>query len=117
MNSAKTIMDELERLAEQRGVIDWNTWMTGAVKLCALLQNEEDKLAEMEHAVIKMKAAYVGEGKTSAAAKLLVEGDDLFLAVMKQRSFVKRCDETIRIAKKFASLSRDAEYNQSYANS
>lgn len=117
MNTAKTIMEELERLAEQRGVIDWNTWMTGAVKLCALLQNEEDKLAEMEHTLIKMKAAYIEDGQTAAAAKLLTEQDDLYLQVMKQRAFVKRCDQTIMIAKKFASLSRDAEYNQSYANS
>jgi len=116
-NTAKTIMEELEKLAEQRGVIDWNTWMIGAVKLCALLQNEEDKLAEMEHTLIKEKADYIAMGKNVSAAKLIVESSNLYLDVMKQRAFVKRCDETIKLAKRFASLSRDAEYNQSYANS
>lgn len=106
-NTAKSIMDGLEKLAERRDAIDWNVWMVGAAKLCALLQNEEDHLAEMEHTLIKMKAAYIEEGKTAAAAKLLVEQNDLYLTVMKQRAFVKRCDETIKIAKKFADLSRD----------
>lgn len=107
MNTAKSIMEHLERFAESRDAIDWNTWMIGAAKLCALLQNEEDHLAEMEHKLIKMKAAYIEDGKPANQAKLLVEQDDLFLDVMKQRAFVKRCDETIKIAKKFADLSRD----------
>lgn len=100
-------MTALEKQSEERGTLDWQSWMIGAAKLCALLQNEEDHLADMEHTIIKMKAAYIGEGKTAAAAKLLVEQDDLYLAVMKQRAFVKRCDETIAIAKKFATLSKE----------
>lgn len=107
-NTARSIMDRLEKMSEERGTLDWQTFMSGAAKLCALLQTEEDHLAEMEHVLIKMKAAYIEDGKPANKAKLLVEQDDLFLAVMKQRAFVKRCDETIKIAKKFADLSRDA---------
>jgi hypothetical protein len=106
-NTAKGIMDTLENLAKVRGVIDWHTWMEGAVKLTALLQTEEEHLAEMEHRLIKMKAAYIEEGKTAAAAKLLVEADDLYLAILKQRAFIKRCDATVAIAKKHATLSAD----------
>lgn len=106
-NTAKGIMETLEALARERGVIDWHTWMEGAVKLTALLQEEEEKLAEMEHQLIKMKAAYIEEGKSAIAAKLLVEADDLFLNVLKQRAFIKRCDATINIAKKHATLSAD----------
>jgi len=107
MNTAISVMEGLEKLAEERGVIDWNSWLQGAAKLSALLQNEEEQLAEMEHTLIKMKAAHIEEGKSAAAAKLLVEADDLFLAVMKKRAFVKRCDETIKICKRFASISGD----------
>lgn len=109
MNSAVTIMEALERLAQEKGVIDWHTWMEGAMKLCALLQREEEELAEMEHALIRMKAKYIEEGRPANQAKLLTEQDPLFLTVMKKRAFIKRCDETIKIAKKHASISSEQQ--------
>lgn len=86
--------------------------MRGAGKLCALLQNEDDKLAEMEHRFIKVKAAYIEEGKPANQAKLLAEQADEYLALLKQRAFVKRCNDTIAIAKKMATLAREAYLNQ-----
>ena len=108
LNSAKSIMEQLEMLAQERGVLDWQTWLTGAVKLTALLQSEEDELAEMEYALIRMKAAMIEEGKSAIAAKHLVEADPLFLDILKKRAFIKRCDATIAIAKKHATLSSEA---------
>lgn len=107
MNTAKSIMDTLQRLAEERGHLDWITWLEGATKLTALLQVEEEELAEIEHKLIRMKAAFIEEGRPANQAKLLVEADPLFLEVLKKRAFIKRCDETIRIAKKHASISSD----------
>lgn len=100
-------MEALETLAKERGHLDWHVWLEGATKLTALLQVEEEELAEMEHSLIKMKAKYIEEGKPANQAKLLVEQDDRFLAVMKKRAFIKRCDATIAIAKKHASISSD----------
>lgn len=105
--TARTIMKKLEEYAEENRPLDWEQWMRGAGKLCALLQSEDESLAEMEHRLIKMKAAYIEEGKPANQAKLLVEQDGVYLEVLKQRAFVKRCEETIRIAKKMAALSRE----------
>lgn len=107
MNSAESIMNALEVMATRKDVLDWHVLMDGAMKLCALLQNEENELAEMEYILIRMKAAYVSDGKPANQAKLLVEADPLYLDLMKKRAFIKRCDETIRLAKKHASLSSE----------
>lgn len=107
MNSAKSIMESLERIAKEKGTLDWQQWMEGAMKLVALLQVEEDELAEMEHQLIRMKASFIEEGKPANQAKLLVEQDYLYLEVMKKRAFIKRCDATIMMAKKYATLSKE----------
>ena len=109
MNTAKSIMEALAELAENKGDLDWHMWMDGAMKLTALLQTEEEELAEMEHRLIRMKAAWVEEGKPANQAKLLTEADPLYLDVLKKRAFVKRCDETIKMAKKHATLSSDMQ--------
>lgn len=107
MNTAKSIMETLETLASERGHLDWHLWMEAATKLTALLQTEEEELAEMEHTLIRMKAAFIEEGRPANQAKLLVEADPLYLEVLKKRAFIKRCDETIKIAKKHASISSE----------
>jgi hypothetical protein len=102
-------MEKLEELASNKGTLDWHQWMEGAVKLSALLQVEEESLAELEHTLTKMKAAYIQDGKPANQAKLLTEADDLYLAYLKKRAFVKRCDETIKCAKRHATLSAEMQ--------
>lgn len=108
-NTAQSIMSSLEDLAKEKGTLDWHTWMEGATKLTALLQVEEEELAEMEHSLIKMKARLVEAGRPANQAKLIVESDDRYLEVMKKRAFIKRCDATIMVAKKHAQLSSDMQ--------
>tara|TARA_R110000868_G_scaffold160342_1_gene389806 strand:+ start:7939 stop:8286 length:348 start_codon:yes stop_codon:yes gene_type:complete len=106
-NDAKSIMDKLEQLAQERGHLDAFVWLEGAVKLSALLQTEEEGLVEVEHALIKMKAELIEGGRPANQAKLMVEADDRYLWVMKQRAFIKRCDSIIQLAKKHATISSD----------
>lgn len=100
-------MQKLEELASNRGHLDWHLWMEGSMKLTALLQSEEERLAELEHTLIKMKAAYINDGKPANQSKLLTEADPLYLEVMKLRAFIKRCDETIKVAKLHARISSE----------
>ena len=102
-------METLAKLAEERGHLDWLTWLEGATKLTALLQVEEEKLAELEHTLTKMKAAYIEDGKPAVQAKLLTEADPLYLEFLKLKAFIKRCDETIKMAKKYATLSAEMQ--------
>ena len=104
---AHAIMDSLEEFAKTNRPLNWEEWMRGAGKLNALLQTEDEKLALLEHTFIKIKAVYIEEGKPAAQAKLLAEQGEEYLELMKQRAFVKRCEETIRIAKKMATLSKE----------
>lgn len=107
MTDARSIMEYLERAAQENLPLGWEDWLRGAAKLNALLQNEDDKLALLEHLFIKMKAEYIEEGKPAAQAKLLAESDDAYLELMKQRAFVKRCNEQIMLAKKMATLTKE----------
>ena len=106
-NTAQSIMRALETAAKEKQSLDWRQWLEGATKLAALIQLESDELAEMEYAITKVKARHVEDGKPANQAKLLTEADPLYLDYLKKKSFVKRCDEMIKISKKFATLSAD----------
>ncbi len=107
-NTAESIMDWLVESAEKREPINPHLWLEAAMKLATLLQTEEDRLAEIEHTLIKMKAAHIEEGKTAAAAKMLVEADELYLSYLKLNSLIKRADKVILMAKKYATVDSES---------
>lgn len=102
MNSARSIMETLQDMAEKPGVIDANRWLTGAMKLRALLQDEQEKLVDMERQVQDLKATYLAEGDTASAAKIKTETSDIYVAARKQEVFVKTALDLVLLAKKYA---------------
>lgn len=108
-------MEGLSSLAEQRGTLDWHLWMEAATKLNALLEPEQHKKFELESRLAKMKAAYLEEGQTAAYAKSMVEAQDEWLEYKKQSALVDRAIETIRLAKKHATLSKEIEWSGQFA--
>ncbi len=104
MNTVDSIMTWLVETAEKREPINPHLWLEAAMKLATLFQTEEDRLSEIEHTLIKMKPPHIEEGKTAAAAKLLVEADDLYLEYLKLNALIKRADKVILMAKKYATV-------------
>lgn len=107
MNTARTIMDKLQSMAEQPGSIDAATWLQGAMKLRVLVQEEQEKLVDLERKVQELKATYLSEGDSAQAAKIKTETSDLFVETRKQEVFIKTALDTILLAKKYATVETD----------
>lgn len=106
-NTAKAIVNTLQCMAEQKGDIDAQTWLTAAMKLRVLLQNEQEELVEMERKVQELKATYLSEGDTASAAKIKTETSDLFVETKKKEVFIKTALDTVLLAKKYATTESD----------
>ena len=107
MNTAQSIFEQLQTMAEQPGVIDANTWLQGAMKLRVLLQGEQEKLVDMERKVQELKAIYLDEGKSATASKILTETSDVFVEARKQEIFIKTALDVVLLAKKYATTEVD----------
>lgn len=112
MNTARSIMEKLNDMAEQPGIVDANTWLNGAMKLRVLLQNEQEKLVDMEREVQELKASYLLNGDPANAAKIKTETSDLYAATKKQEVFIKTALDTILLAKKYATVETELHNGQ-----
>jgi len=107
MNTARSIVEQLQKMSEQEGVIDANTWLTGAMKLRLLLQEEQDKLVEMEQAVTILKSMHLDAGETASSAKIKTETSDVYVEAKKQEVFIKTALDVVLLAKKYATTEVD----------
>jgi len=107
LNSARSIMEALQVMAQKQGGTDPHTWLSGALKLRVLLQTEQENLVDLERKVQELKATYLSEGDSAASAKIKTETSDLFVETKKQEVFIKTALDTILLAKKFATTELD----------
>lgn len=109
MNTLESIMEALEDMATRKEPIAPHLYLEGAVKLNALLQNTIERKYEIESRLNKMRAAYLEEGKTAAFAKGMIEAQDEWLEHKKLSALIERALETIKLAKKYSTLSIEME--------
>ena len=107
MNTPQTIMAKLQAMAENKGEIDAEQWLTAAMKLRVLIQTEQERLIELERDIQDLKATYLSEGDSATAAKIKTETADIFVEARKLETFIKTCLDTILLAKKYATVSTD----------
>jgi hypothetical protein len=112
MNTATSIMEALAGMSERKEPIQGHLWLEAAMKLNALLQNEQEHKYEIESRLNKMRAAYLEEGKSAAYARGMIEAQDEWLEYKKLTALIERAIETIRLAKKNATMAQDLEHNQ-----
>ncbi len=107
-----SVMKFVNDSISKREVIDVNTWLDVAQSLNALLENEQNKLFELEKEVAESKMVAIEAGDTVAKAKIRVETSPLFMESRKQKAKVERAIELIRISKQQARLTNDNYHNQ-----
>jgi hypothetical protein len=112
MNTVTSIMDALAKMAEQKEPIHGHVWLEAAMKLNALLQGEQERKYEIESRLNKMRAVYLEDGKTAAFARGMIEAQDEWLEHKKISALIERAIETIRLAKKNATLAQELEKGQ-----
>ncbi len=102
MNTAQSIVETLQAMAEQRGDIDAHLWLQAAMKLRVLLQTEQEELVDLERRVQELKATYLSEGDTASAAKIKTETSDIYAEAKKKEVFIKTALDLVLLAKKYA---------------
>lgn len=107
--TTETIIEFLEDAVRKKKVLSPHVYMDAAHKLTILLGEEQDNLYELQSGLAKMKAAYIAEGDTSAAANAKIEAEDGYLEMQKQKGKLKQIVEFIRISKTRAKL-KDEEW-------
>ena len=106
-NTARSIVELLQTMAEKRGDIDAHLWLTCAMKLRVLLQGEQEKLVDMERDVQIMKADFLKAGDSAVSAKIKTETSDIYVEMKKQEVFIKTALDLVLLAKKYATTETD----------
>jgi hypothetical protein len=109
--SADTILSFLKESVEQRKPLPPSTWVDAAEKLNVLLEDETDKLYELQKAVASLKVGFIKSDMSVAEAKTRVEATDEWVGMKKQEAKCKRIEEQIRIAKIQARM-RDNQFTR-----
>lgn len=105
------ILAKLQTFVKDKVQLDAHTWVDTAQKLNVLIGEEHDNLFMLEQKVAQEKVKLLGDGKTVAHAKVVLEATDLYREMQQQRAKIKQIEEMIRIAKIQARL-KDNEYRQ-----
>lgn len=106
-STVQTIIDRLAEMASKKEVISPQMWMDASQKITVLLQVEEDKLAEMEFALDKLRRAYIEDGQKVNAAEVFVRSEPEYLAYRKQVGLISTANKTVMNAKRNATLASE----------
>ena len=106
-STVRSIIDKLAEWAAEKRTIGPQVWMDAASKLNVLLQGEQEQLIDRKLSIAKLRAAYMADGDTAAAAKAKVEAMDEWAEMQKQSALIERALEAILLAKKNATLSSE----------
>jgi hypothetical protein len=109
------ILNWLKEQVENKRPISPELYLDAAMKLNLLKSDDNDRLIELEHVLAMTRAEHVREGGTSAAAKINLEADPLFMEVQKLKSKLKQVEEAIRIAKLSARIKNDELANARFS--
>jgi hypothetical protein len=110
---AEQIIKNLEEMIEKKLPMSAQYWLEAAEKLAVLMGDETDKLFALQKQVAQLKSTQIMQGNSVAQAKVVAEASDVYEQMQKQKAFVERINEIIRIAKIQARMRND-EYNNNF---
>ena len=94
-------------MASKKGDIDAHAWLQAAMKLRVLLQNEQERLVDLERDIQILKAEFLDKGDSATAAKIKVETTDLFVEARKLDVMIKTALDLVLLAKKYSTVEVD----------
>ena len=104
-------MAYINQSISKREVIDVNMWLQIAQSLNTFLEDEQIKLFQLEKEVAEAKMLAIESGDTVSKAKVRLDASKCHLDARKQKARVERAIETIRIAKRQATLTNDVMHS------
>lgn len=111
--TADDIMDKLESMAQNNEDVDSGRLLNAASKLNVLIGEEHDKLSLLQQEVARRKVELLEQGVSANKAEIMVQAEDCYTNMSKQKAKIGRIEEFIRIAKLQAKLK--AEEFRNYA--
>lgn len=106
-NTFESIIESMKKYALSREVVSPEKWLAGAVKLNVLMESEVESLIIMEFELAKMRQGLLEKDHTSSYTKMMIEANPLYKDVQIQKARIKNAQDTILLAKKYATLSSD----------
>lgn len=107
--NCQTIMDWLHGQVAQKIPIAPSLFVESGEKLNLLLGDEEAKYADLFQTVAKMKVALMREEAKPSMAEIKnrIEATDEYKEMIKQKAFISRIQEHIRLCKLQARMTQD----------
>jgi len=106
--SIETIMGWLTKTVASKQQISPSQFVEASAYLVILMGDEHTKLYDMEQKVAQMKAKLLETEEKVNKVNLLVNASDEYKEMMKQRAYINRILEFVRIAKIMGKL-KDSE--------
>jgi hypothetical protein len=104
--TSDTILDWLKAAVASKKAISAQQWLDAALALNQLLADDHKALIKAEYEVAKKRLAILDlqQKRNVAAADVELEVSDEYVAMREQKLKVKRIEESILLAKKYAGL-------------
>lgn len=113
MVTTDTILDTMRGYVESKVPIAPTTWLDAGIKLVALMSTETDLLIELHQKVAQLKVdMFDQEDKSATEIRTRIEATAEYTELRKQEAKVKKINEMVMLAKKFATI-RSIEYGNS----
>ena len=103
----ESVISALNNMVAQKQVIDPSQWLEAAQIINLFLEQEQNKLFDVEQSTAKVKCDLIDTGLTVSEAKIRVEATDGYKEVRQQKAKIERAIELIRISKLQARLTSD----------
>ncbi len=88
-------------------IIDPHLWLDAAAKINVLLEDEQNKLFEIQQILAVQRKILVEQGATVAKAKVVIEATDEYKQLCKQKAKIDRAIEFGRLAKQQSRTTRE----------
>lgn len=105
------IIEGFKKLSNSTQPIDPSQWMSGAMKLSVLMEEEVRALIVIEHSLALMRKNLLGAGNTAVYSKMIVEASDEYKLARLQKARIDNAKEIILLSKKNATLASEQMRN------
>lgn len=97
------IIARIRSWVDEKKIVSPSEYLTAATYLNATLGDEQDELYKMQSAIANAKVALM-DGRSMAEVNLRTQATPEYLAMKQQEGKVKRIEEYIRLAKRYAQM-------------
>jgi len=102
-----SILGAFNEWITNKKVIDPYLWLDAAAKINVLLEDEQNKLFEIQQVIAVQRRILIEQGSTVAKAKVMIEATDEYKQLCKQKAKIDRAIEFGRLAKQQSRTTRE----------